>query len=56
MSYRVIQSFDCITSWKGHGYENMSNPHTYPYVSRSDDDDLIDKLVKIISIVHPYSG
>ena len=26
------------------------------HISRSDDDDLIDKLVKIIFTIHPYSG
>ena len=56
MSYHVIQSFDHTTSRKDHGYENMSNLNTYPYISRSDDDDSIDEPVEIISIVHPCSG
>ena len=47
ISYRIIQSFDHTTSQKDHGYENISNPNTYPYVSRSDDDDSINELVKI---------
>ena len=48
--------FDHTTSQKGHGYENMSNLNTYPYVSRSDDDDLIDESVETISTIHPCSG
>ena len=56
MSYRAIQSFDHTTSQKGHGYENMSNPNTYLYVSRFDDDNSIDEPVEIISTVHLFSS
>ena len=55
MSYCAIQSFDHTTSRKGYGYEKMSNSNTLPYVSRSDDDDSVDKPVEIISIVYPCS-
>ena len=53
MSYRVIQSFDHTISWKDHGYENMSNLNTYPYVSQSDDDDSTDEPLETLSNVHP---
>ena len=56
VNYHAIQFFDHIIFRKGHGHENMSNPNTYLYVSRFDDDDSIDESVKIISTVHPYSG
>ena len=49
ISYRAIQSFDHIISQTDHGYENISSPNTYPYVSRSDDDDSIDDPVKFFS-------
>ena len=55
VSYRTIQSFDHTTSRKDHGYENMSNSNSYPYVSRSDNDDLIDELIETIFTVHPCS-
>ena len=56
VSYRAIQFFDHTTSRKGHEYENISTSNTYLYVSQSDDDDLVDKLVEIISTVYPCSG
>ena len=55
VSYRAIQSFDHTTCQKGHGYGNMSNPNTYPYVSQSNDNDLIGEPVKIFFTIHPYS-
>ena len=56
VSYRAIQSFDHTTSRKDRGYENMSNPNTYLYVSQSKDDDSMDEPVEIISTIHPCSG
>ena len=56
MSYRAVQSFDHTISQKGHGHGNMLSPNTYPYISRSDDNDSIDELVKIFSIVHSCFG
>ena len=56
MSYRIIQSFDHTTSQTGHGHKIMSSLNTYQYVSRSNNDDLIDKSVEIFSTVHPCSG
>ena len=56
VSYHAIQSFNHTTSRKRYGYENMSNPNTYPYVSQSDDDDSIDESVEIIFTVYPCSG
>ena len=46
----IIRSYNILM---GHGHENMSSPNTYRYVFRSDDDDLINELVKIFSTVHP---
>ena len=56
VSYHAMQSSDHTTSQKGHGCGNISNPNTYLYVSRSDDDDSIDEPVETFSTVHPYSG
>ena len=52
ISYRAIQSFDHTLSRKDHGYENMSNSNTYPYISQSDDDDSIDELVETFFTIH----
>ena len=37
-------------------HEIMSSPNIYPYVSQFDDDNSIDKLVKIFYTIHPYFG
>ena len=48
-NYRVIQSFSQITFQMSCGYENISNPITYLYVSQSEGDDSVDDALKIFS-------
>ena len=46
VSFRVIQFFSQTTSQMSCGHENMSNPITYLYVSRSESDDSVDDILK----------
>ena len=55
-NYHAIQSFNHATSQIDHRHGIMSSPNIYPYISRSDDDDLIDEPVEIFSTIHLCSG
>ena len=53
VSYRAIQSFDHTISQTDYKHGIMSSINTYLYVSRSNDDDSIDKSLETLSNVHP---
>ena len=47
-SFYVIQSFSQTTSQMSCGHENISNPITYLYVSRSKGDGSVDDTLEIL--------
>ena len=48
ISFCIIQSFSQTTSQISYRHENMSNPTTYHYVSRSKGDDSVDDTLETL--------